>query len=106
MLPRGNPGKQYFEFFGNQHATHDPTQFLSKFKYMSIFVAHISMYVQFQEILKPNYNSVDLAEVELVAGNEYINEPRANDSELLEVSYDHNFSQFSDTDFSKVDYKN
>ena len=53
----------------------------------SNIVVDISMYVQFQEILKPNYNSVDLAEVELVAGNEYINEPRANDSELLEVSY-------------------
>ena len=29
---------------------------------------------------------MDLAEVELVAGQEFINEPRANDSELLEVS--------------------
>ena len=50
-------------------------------------LTNMSIYVQFQEILKPNYNSVDLAEVELVAGNEYINEPRANDSELLEVSF-------------------
>ena len=60
----------------------------------SNIVVDISMYVQFQEILKPNYNSVDLAEVELVAGNEYINEPRANDSELLEVSFKHNFYTF------------
>ena len=51
-------------------------------------LTNMSIYVQFQEILKPNYNSVDLAEVELVAGNEYINEPRANDSELLEVSFE------------------
>ena len=40
--------------------------------------------IQFQEILKPNYNSVDLAEVELV--DTYLDEPRGNDSQLLAVS--------------------
>ena len=43
-------------------------------------------YFQFQEILKPNYNSVDLAEVELI--HDYKNpqaEPRSNDTELLAV---------------------
>ena len=44
---------------------------------------------------------MDLAEVELVAGNEYINEPRANDSELLEVSLKHYFLYFSTTDTIK-----
>ena len=39
---------------------------------------------QFQEILKPNYNSVDLAEVELVHNPTY-DEPRRNDTELLRV---------------------
>ena len=40
--------------------------------------------LQFQEILKPNYNSVDLAEVELVES--YMgSEPRANDTQLLAV---------------------
>lgn len=43
-----------------------------------------SLYLQFQEILKPNYNSVDLAEVELV--DKMPPEPRGNDSELLAVS--------------------
>ena len=41
---------------------------------------------QFQEILKPNYNSVDLAEVELI--HNYKNpqtDPRSNDTELLAV---------------------
>merc|ERR1719411_984302 len=46
---------------------------------------HPDLRPMFQEILKPNYNSVDLAEVELVAGNEFQNEPRANDTELLEI---------------------
>ena len=41
--------------------------------------------LQFQEILKPNYNSVDLAEVELVDSYPYLPEPRSNDSELLQV---------------------
>jgi hypothetical protein len=40
--------------------------------------------LQFQEILKPNYNSVDLAEVELV--DTYDAEPRGNDTQLLAVS--------------------
>ena len=40
---------------------------------------------QFQEILKPNYNSVDLAEVELI-DNMGMPEPRSNDTELLAVS--------------------
>ena len=40
---------------------------------------------QFQEILKPNYNSVDLAEVELVHDPKY-DEPRHNDTELFRVS--------------------
>ena len=40
---------------------------------------------QFQEILKPNYNSVDLAEVELVHNPTY-DEPRRNDTELLRVA--------------------
>ncbi len=40
---------------------------------------------QFQEILKPNYNSVDLAEVELPMNFVAQPEPRANDSELLAV---------------------
>ena len=39
---------------------------------------------QFQEILKPNYNSVDLAEVELVHDPKY-DEPRHNDTELFRV---------------------
>lgn len=46
---------------------------------------HPDLRPMFQEILKPNYNSVDLQEVELVAGNEYMSEPRSNDSELLEI---------------------
>ncbi len=40
---------------------------------------------QFQEILKPNYNSVDLAEVEQPMESVRQPEPRANDSELLAV---------------------
>ena len=39
---------------------------------------------QFQEILKPNYNSVDLTEVELV--DQYDSVPRGNDTQLLAVS--------------------
>ena len=39
---------------------------------------------QFQEILKPNYNSVDLAEVELVHDPRN-DEPRHNDTELFKV---------------------
>eukprot|EP00091_Calanus_sinicus_P023984 TRINITY_DN8374_c0_g1_i2.p1 TRINITY_DN8374_c0_g1~~TRINITY_DN8374_c0_g1_i2.p1 ORF type:complete len:487 (+),score=135.44 TRINITY_DN8374_c0_g1_i2:421-1881(+) len=38
----------------------------------------------FQEILKPNYNSVDLAEVELIH-NEKHEEPRYNDTKLFEM---------------------
>ena len=44
------------------------------------------LYLQFSgEILKPNYNSVDLAEVELVHDPTY-DEPRRNDTELLRVA--------------------
>ena len=39
---------------------------------------------QFQEILNPNYNSVDLAEVELVHDPRN-NEPRHNDTKLFKV---------------------
>merc|ERR1719362_2411204 len=42
---------------------------------------HPDLRPMFQEILKPNYNSVDLAEVELV--DTYLDEPRGNDSQLL-----------------------
>ena len=41
-------------------------------------------FFQFQEILKPNYNSVDLAEVEVVHDPNY-DEPRHNDTKLLRV---------------------
>merc|ERR1719225_2091093 len=43
---------------------------------------HPDLRPMFQEILKPNYNSVDLAEVELVH-NEKHDEPRYNDSGLF-----------------------
>merc|ERR1719228_2519278 len=43
---------------------------------------HPDLRPMFQEILKPNYNSVDLAEVELVH-NEKHDEPRHNDTELF-----------------------
>merc|ERR1719228_168564 len=43
---------------------------------------HPDLRPMFQEILKPNYNSVDLAEVELVH-NEKHDEPRYNDSALF-----------------------
>ncbi|XP_045110039.1 voltage-dependent calcium channel subunit alpha-2/delta-3-like isoform X24 [Portunus trituberculatus] len=43
---------------------------------------HRESNAEFQDILKPNYNSVDFAEVELT---DYENEARANDSELLEL---------------------
>ena len=39
---------------------------------------------KFQEILKPNYNSVDLAEVELGHDPKY-DVPRHNDTELFRV---------------------
>ena len=39
---------------------------------------------QFHETLKPNYNSVDLAEVELVHDPKY-DDPRHNDTELFRV---------------------
>ena len=39
---------------------------------------------QFQDVLKPNYKSVDLAEVELVHDPKY-DEPRHNDTELFRV---------------------
>ena len=41
--------------------------------------------MQFQEILKPNYNSVDFAEVELTYNPKH-DEPRYNDSTLYMVS--------------------
>ncbi|XP_023323136.1 voltage-dependent calcium channel subunit alpha-2/delta-3 isoform X8 [Eurytemora carolleeae] len=44
----------------------------------------ISRYGTFQEILKPNYNSVDLSEVELVY-NQRVDEPRLNDSTLYQM---------------------
>ncbi|KAK8393338.1 hypothetical protein O3P69_013382 [Scylla paramamosain] len=44
---------------------------------------HQESNAEFQDILKPNYNSVDFAEVELT---DYENEARANDSELLEMA--------------------
>ncbi|XP_045110034.1 voltage-dependent calcium channel subunit alpha-2/delta-3-like isoform X19 [Portunus trituberculatus] len=44
---------------------------------------HRESNAEFQDILKPNYNSVDFAEVELT---DYENEARANDSELLEMA--------------------
>merc|ERR1719295_2187009 len=47
---------------------------------------HPDLRPMFQEILKPNYNSVDLAEVELV--DSYYPEPRSNDSDLLEMRKD------------------
>ena len=40
---------------------------------------------QFQEILKPNYNSVDLSEVELTYNPKH-DEPRYNDSNLYMVN--------------------
>jgi len=43
---------------------------------------HPDLRPMFQEILKPNYNSVDMAEVELVY-NETSDEPRQNDSTLF-----------------------
>jgi len=43
---------------------------------------HPDLRPMFQEILKPNYNSVDLTEVELV-DNAQIDEPRGNDTQLL-----------------------
>ena len=42
--------------------------------------------MQFQEILKPNYNSVDLSEVELTYNPKH-DEPRYNDSNLYMVNY-------------------
>ena len=39
---------------------------------------------QFQEIVKPNYNSVDLVEVELVHDPNY-DQPRHNNTELFRV---------------------
>ncbi|KAK8393340.1 hypothetical protein O3P69_013382 [Scylla paramamosain] len=46
-------------------------------------IYHPDLRPVFQDILKPNYNSVDFAEVELT---DYENEARANDSELLEMA--------------------
>ncbi|KAK8393336.1 hypothetical protein O3P69_013382 [Scylla paramamosain] len=48
-------------------------------------IYHPDLRPVFQDILKPNYNSVDFAEVELT---DYENEARANDSELLELRKD------------------
>jgi len=45
---------------------------------------HPDLRPMFQEILKPNYNSVDLAEVELVHDPKY-DEPRHNDTELFRM---------------------
>eukprot|EP00091_Calanus_sinicus_P023983 TRINITY_DN8374_c0_g1_i1.p1 TRINITY_DN8374_c0_g1~~TRINITY_DN8374_c0_g1_i1.p1 ORF type:complete len:684 (+),score=169.91 TRINITY_DN8374_c0_g1_i1:80-2053(+) len=45
---------------------------------------HPDLRPMFQEILKPNYNSVDLAEVELIH-NEKHEEPRYNDTKLFEM---------------------
>ena len=45
--------------------------------------------MQFQEILKPNYNSVDLSEVELTYNPKH-DEPRYNDSNLYMVNYHDN----------------
>jgi len=45
---------------------------------------HPDLRPMFQEILKPNYNSVDLAEVELVHDVKF-EEPRHNDSELFRM---------------------
>eukprot|EP00094_Tigriopus_californicus_P005874 TCALIF_05660-PB protein Name:"Similar to Cacna2d3 Voltage-dependent calcium channel subunit alpha-2/delta-3 (Rattus norvegicus)" AED:0.25 eAED:0.25 QI:0/0.5/0.53/0.92/0.58/0.61/13/1066/709 len=49
---------------------------------------HPDLRPMFQEILKPNYNSVDLAEVELVFDRLVDAQPRANDSELLAMRHD------------------
>merc|ERR1719507_1943398 len=48
---------------------------------------HPDLRPMFQEILKPNYNSVDLAEVELVHDPKY-DEPRYNDSNLYMMRKD------------------
>jgi hypothetical protein len=45
---------------------------------------HPDLRPMFQEILKPNYNSVDLAEVELVHDPKY-DDPRHNDTELFRM---------------------
>merc|ERR1719507_2030341 len=45
---------------------------------------HPDLRPMFQEILKPNYNSVDLAEVELVHDPKY-GDPRHNDTELFRM---------------------
>jgi len=45
---------------------------------------HPDLRPMFQEILKPNYNSVDLAEVELVHDPKF-DEPRHNDTELFRM---------------------
>ena len=52
--------------------------------FSSVLTNLVFFYFQFQEILKPNYNSVDLTEVELV--DSYNSEPRGNDTQLLAVS--------------------
>ena len=52
--------------------------------------------IQFQEILKPNYNSVDLTEVELV-DNANIDEPRGNDTQLLAVRKNKTKKEFPHT---------
>ena len=52
--------------------------------FSSVLTNSVFFYFQFQEILKPNYNSVDLTEVELV--DSYNSEPRGNDTQLLAVS--------------------
>jgi len=57
---------------------------------------------QFQEILKPNYNSVDLAEVELV--DTYDPQPRGNDSQLLAVSLNTKYEVIVQM-FGKKDHK-
>lgn len=57
---------------------------------------------QFQEILKPNYNSVDLAEVELV--DTYMAEPRGNDTQLLAVSLNFKEEKKSTHKYSWDDY--
>lgn len=53
--------------------------------------------IQFQDILKPAYNSIDLAEVELLDDN---SEPRQFDQGLLEVN--NRFKLFFFLQISKI----
>ena len=56
--------------------------------------------LQFQDILRPNYNSVDLTEVELTDTAD--SEARGNDTELLFVSLNFNLKSQRQTELCVV----